>query len=645
MTPNTVATGPMDLCLTNLRMLRYPDIATLQPSSFALVANPKQSDALFHFLLTHLDRARASRTFRTSFPPHDHATRREFRQLVYAWLDEIKSLMAGTTSIRKSSLDEGRGERFQELLLALSTLVLQESLARHDRRAPAHLRACLETPSLAAPLLARVQRAYASTLRTHAATQSAWKSLATDLTADHARLDSALSAPRPPPSATPESLQSALCEAHADLAALHARLLAAVPWTQAQEVLDAALHAPAPVLAPADENAAEVDWAGAVRLADLAMRPMAKATLAHVPVHRDALDKWMEAARKAEEVLCAKRQRARNEIEVAERMCAAGSGGDPLVPSPPTIAPITLDNVHLGPAQQVVAAPLRPLPRAPVRRLQQPAGFRAPRAPGPAPTPALRGSHPPPPPSSTLSHASSASAWTRASLAPSTTATTTTTHSTWTRASLAPSTTSSWTHSAAPPPPTSLFARGPRASLAPSTTSTNAWTPLPPKRRAASPAPAPAPPPKYARPSPPPPSVMDVLRTPSHALSPHARMAVAARIARGVAAVGALDDEGEDGEQEEEDFSTVLVRRRSRTPVRRVSRRVDGTPASMRSAGVVRTPATVRSEVAGARTPGSTASSSSSTWRGGAGDDSVEFDFGDEDVEDLTTMDFRFHVE
>ncbi|KNE62630.1 hypothetical protein AMAG_07828 [Allomyces macrogynus ATCC 38327] len=318
MTHNPAA-GTMDLCLTNLRLLRYPDIATLQPSSFALVANPRQSDALFHFLLTHLDRARANRTFRASFPPHDHATRREFRQLVYAWLDEIKSLLAGTSSIRKSSLDEGRGERFQELLLALSTLVLQESLARHDRRAPAQLRSCLETPDLAAPTLARVQRAYAATLRTHSATQSAWQSLATDLTADHARLDAQLSTPRHPPSATPEVLQSALCEAHADLAALHARLHAAVPWTQAQDVLDAALHAPAPVLAPADENAAEIDWAGAVRLADLAMRPMAKAALANVPVHRDALDKWMEAARKAEEVLCARRQRARNEIEVAER--------------------------------------------------------------------------------------------------------------------------------------------------------------------------------------------------------------------------------------------------------------------------------------------------------------------------------------
>ncbi|KNE62629.1 hypothetical protein AMAG_18897 [Allomyces macrogynus ATCC 38327] len=130
---------------------------------------------------------------------------------------------------------------------------------------------------------------------------------------------------------------------------------------------------------------------------------------------------------------------------------------------------------------------------------------------------------------------------------------------------------------------------------------------------------------------------MDVMRTPSHALSPHARMAVAARIARGVAAVGALDDEDGSDEDEEEEYCTVLVRRRSRTPVRRVS----GTPASSaRSAGVVRTPATVRSEAAGIRTPASTASS---TWRGG--DDSVEFDFGDEDVEDLTTMDFRFHVE
>ncbi|KNE65678.1 hypothetical protein AMAG_09663 [Allomyces macrogynus ATCC 38327] len=170
MTPNP-AVSTMDLCLANLRLLRYPDIATLQPSLFV---NPKQSDALFHFLLVHLDRARANRMFHTSFPPHDHTTRREFRQLVYQLLDEIKALLAGITSIRKSSLDEGRGELFQELLLALSTLVLQESLARHDRRAPTHLRSCLETPDLAAPTLARVQRAYTSTLRAHSATQSAW---------------------------------------------------------------------------------------------------------------------------------------------------------------------------------------------------------------------------------------------------------------------------------------------------------------------------------------------------------------------------------------------------------------------------------------------------------------------------------------
>ncbi|KNE65679.1 hypothetical protein AMAG_19193 [Allomyces macrogynus ATCC 38327] len=128
---------------------------------------------------------------------------------------------------------------------------------------------------------------------------------------------------------------------------------------------------------------------------------------------------------------------------------------------------------------------------------------------------------------------------------------------------------------------------------------------------------------------------MDVLRTPSHALSPHARMAVAARIARGVAAVGALDDESEDGEQGEENYfngaGTAAVVDRE-------------TPASVWSAGVVRTPATVRSGAAGIRTPWST-STASSTWRGGAGDDSVEFDFGEDEVEDLTTMDFRFHVE
>ncbi|KAL7748736.1 hypothetical protein RI367_005890 [Sorochytrium milnesiophthora] len=116
------------LLITNLHLLGFPDRAQLtSPHVFArgsVNANQRLFESIVHFLLTRLDPARARRSFRLCYPCIDKDSAREFRNAVYKWLEEIKSDVPGEFFIRRSLLDECRGERFEGVLLSLSNLVL-----------------------------------------------------------------------------------------------------------------------------------------------------------------------------------------------------------------------------------------------------------------------------------------------------------------------------------------------------------------------------------------------------------------------------------------------------------------------------------------------------------------------------------------
>lgn len=63
------------------------------------------------------------------WPIYEPAQSRELRNVVFKWLDDIKKSgrLAGVL-IRRTTLDDCCGQRYEELLLALSTMVLRDKI-------------------------------------------------------------------------------------------------------------------------------------------------------------------------------------------------------------------------------------------------------------------------------------------------------------------------------------------------------------------------------------------------------------------------------------------------------------------------------------------------------------------------------------
>ncbi|KAL7753596.1 hypothetical protein RI367_000527 [Sorochytrium milnesiophthora] len=190
------------LLITNLHLLGFPDCAQLtSPHVFArgpVNANQRLFESIVHFLLTRLDPARARRSFRLCYPCIDKDSAREFRNAVYKWLEEIKSDVPGEFFIRRSLLDECRGERFEGVLLSLSNLVLVAEMNGEALRQHPAFVAC--TPKQAVSTLSTEQESrvkaavesevqeYQELMLQHSDRQQQWKLHADELTAEIATI-------------------------------------------------------------------------------------------------------------------------------------------------------------------------------------------------------------------------------------------------------------------------------------------------------------------------------------------------------------------------------------------------------------------------------------------------------------------------
>ncbi|KAJ2777757.1 hypothetical protein GGI15_004404, partial [Coemansia interrupta] len=109
----------------------------------------RASELVLHFLLTHLDTARAQREFADCWPIGGARQARDFRGHVFRWLDELRRAGAepqdaaaswpGDVPVRRSDVDEGRGLRFEHMLWALASLVARQVLRGPWRRFHGHV--------------------------------------------------------------------------------------------------------------------------------------------------------------------------------------------------------------------------------------------------------------------------------------------------------------------------------------------------------------------------------------------------------------------------------------------------------------------------------------------------------------------------
>lgn len=79
--------------------------------------------------------------FQACWPIYEPIQSKELRNIAFKWLTDLKKAgllqTGGNVIIRRSLFDECCGERYEELLLALSTMVLRNHVERrifHDKK-------------------------------------------------------------------------------------------------------------------------------------------------------------------------------------------------------------------------------------------------------------------------------------------------------------------------------------------------------------------------------------------------------------------------------------------------------------------------------------------------------------------------------
>ncbi|KAL1924065.1 uncharacterized protein VTP21DRAFT_7100 [Calcarisporiella thermophila] len=92
----------------------------------------KSMEIVTWFLLQKLDPRNAEERFISCWPPLDVAQAREYRNIVFKWIEQLKKdgFLPANLIVRRSFFDECRGDRFERILLALSTHVIQVVIAR-----------------------------------------------------------------------------------------------------------------------------------------------------------------------------------------------------------------------------------------------------------------------------------------------------------------------------------------------------------------------------------------------------------------------------------------------------------------------------------------------------------------------------------
>ncbi|KAF1980210.1 hypothetical protein BU23DRAFT_522201 [Bimuria novae-zelandiae CBS 107.79] len=143
---NPLQTSDIKLFVTNLRLLdldRRQDWPNITVQTFsAKNADQKQRIGAVEWSLFRLfemwDPVETSQKLQPFFPPLEPLQSRNLRIALHRSLDALKKdgILGREAVLRKTMLDECKGEKFYEILASFSAVVLKKSLASHKRQAP-----------------------------------------------------------------------------------------------------------------------------------------------------------------------------------------------------------------------------------------------------------------------------------------------------------------------------------------------------------------------------------------------------------------------------------------------------------------------------------------------------------------------------
>ncbi|KAJ6258458.1 hypothetical protein Dda_6499 [Drechslerella dactyloides] len=124
-------TTTVGLLLTNLRLLDlpvHPDLP-VNEETFSLGKNKSKAfEHIAHHIFYRYDPVESRSRFAGTWPIYEPAQSKNFRAAVINWLNDLKKagVLHNAVIIRKSMFDECQGDRYEELLLALSTMALKK---------------------------------------------------------------------------------------------------------------------------------------------------------------------------------------------------------------------------------------------------------------------------------------------------------------------------------------------------------------------------------------------------------------------------------------------------------------------------------------------------------------------------------------
>ncbi|KAI5783846.1 HAUS augmin-like complex subunit 6 N-terminus-domain-containing protein [Peziza echinospora] len=204
----------VSLLLTNLQLLDYYSSEDAFPISVETFTSLKNKGKAFEHIVHHLFQVyqpnEAATRFQGCWPIYEPVQSRELRNVVFKWLTDLKRSgllqTGGNVIIRRSLFDDCSGERYEELLLALSTMVLRNQVERGVFKEPKHqtiaYKQChTHTPNLGllTPLILAHQSSLTRLLNSRNNSKEQWRLFVSFLKQREAELE--LSASHLPPDA------------------------------------------------------------------------------------------------------------------------------------------------------------------------------------------------------------------------------------------------------------------------------------------------------------------------------------------------------------------------------------------------------------------------------------------------------------
>ncbi|KAF3921325.1 hypothetical protein ABW21_db0209176 [Orbilia brochopaga] len=146
-------TTTVGLLLTNLRLLDFPVLPDLpiNEETFSLGRNKtKAFEHIAHHVFERYDPVESRSRFAGTWPIYEPAQSKNFRAVVINWLNDLKKagVLHNAVIIRKSMFDDCQGDRYEELLLSLSTMALKKCVEREHSDTLGHSPAFDEASSL-----------------------------------------------------------------------------------------------------------------------------------------------------------------------------------------------------------------------------------------------------------------------------------------------------------------------------------------------------------------------------------------------------------------------------------------------------------------------------------------------------------------